>query len=72
MTNINSINWDLLRNQLQEKFVDEYKTIWLDYSRLGSVCITAFPKNPIERYRIFTAEKLNKIDLETLINIMIK
>ena len=70
MINVNSIDWNSLTNELKNHYKDKYRTIWLDYTRLGSVCITAFPKDPNSRYVIFTKEKLNKINLQVLIDII--
>ena len=71
MENLNSINWRVRQIELQNSFADRFRRVWVDYTRLGSICITAFPLNPLERYRIFTAYKVQDYSLESLRNIVL-
>lgn len=68
---LNNIDWRVRQRELENSFSDRFRRVWVDYTRLGSVCITAFPLNPLERYRIFTASRVQDYSLESLRNIVL-
>ncbi len=71
MENLNSIDWVEREKELQNSFSNRFRRMWLQYSRLGSVCITVFPINQNERYRICTESKVQNFSLENLKNIVL-
>jgi len=68
---LENVNWKELEIELQNSFSDRYRRIWINYTRLQSICITAFPNNSLERYRIFTAYKVQDWSVENLRNIVL-
>ncbi len=48
-----------------------FRNLWLQYSRLGSICITAFPIAKGKRYRIFVEYKVQDFSLENLRKIVL-
>lgn len=71
MENLNSVNWSERQKELENSLNDRFRRVWINYTRLGSVCITAFPINQLERYRIFTAFKVQDWSVENLKNIVL-
>jgi hypothetical protein len=68
---LDSINWRQLQRELEASLSDRFRRVWINYTRLGSVCITAFPVNPNETYRIFTQTKVQDWSVEGLRNIVL-
>lgn len=71
MENLKTINWKERERELENLFSDRFRKMWIQYTRLGSVCITAFPLNQNETYQIFTSFKMNDFSLENLKNIVL-
>lgn len=62
-----------LEKELERSLSEHFRRVWLQYTRLGSVCIIAFPPGTASQYEIFTESKLSKdrFNLETLKNIVL-
>lgn len=71
MESLNNINWKGREKELESSFSDRFRRMWLHYTRLGSICIVAFPINQNERYKIITAFKVQDYSLENLKNIVL-
>lgn len=75
MENLNQVNWKERERELEAFFSDRFRRVWLQHTRLGSVCITAFPlpseESRYPSYRIFTATKISDWSLENLKNIVL-
>lgn len=71
MESLNEVNWRVREKELESFFSDRFRRVWLEHTRLGSICITAFPLNQNESYKIFTAFKINDWSLENLKNIVL-
>lgn len=71
MENLNRVDWKARERELESLFSDRFRRMWIQYTRLGSVCITAFPVNPHESYEIFTSFKMNDFSVENLKNIVL-
>ena len=68
---LQDVNWKELETELRDSFSDRFRRVWIDYTRLNSVCITAFSVDPNERYRIFTAFKVQDFSVENLRSIVL-
>jgi hypothetical protein len=71
MESLNQINWKERERELEVIFSDRFRRVWLQHTRLGSVCITAFPHGVASGYEIFTAFKINDWSVENLKNIVL-
>ena len=71
MENLNNIDWKERERELLNLLSDKFYKLWLHYSRLGSVCIIAFPRDRAERYRIFVEYKIQDFSAENLKNIVL-
>lgn len=71
MENLKNIDWSEREKELQDYLSGRFKRVWLAYSRLGSICITAFPIAKGERYRIFVEYKVQDFSVESLKNIVL-
>jgi len=61
---IENINFLEIESELKERFKDRYRKIYIQYSRLNSVCITCF-LNQNKGYKIFTLMKMNIKDVNS-------
>jgi hypothetical protein len=71
MENMNSVDWKERELELESALSDKFRRVWLQYSRLASVCITLFPVNPNESYRIVIKHKIQDWSLENLKSIVL-
>lgn len=71
MENLNSVNWKEREEELLNAFSGRFRRVWIQYTRLGSLCITAFPIAPHEKYQIFCAWKVQDWSVENLKNIVL-
>ena len=71
MENLNNIDWNTREKELQDFFLDKFRRVWLQYSRLGSICITAFPYGVASQYKMFFAYKVQDFSIENLKNIVL-
>lgn len=69
--NFSEVNWRQLQRELEISLSDRFRRVWVDHTRLGSLCITAFPINPNEHYRIFTQKNVQDWSVENLRNIVL-
>lgn len=71
MESLNSVDLKVRERELESSFSDRFRRVWLQHTRLGSLCITAFPINPVEHYRIFTQKNVQDWSVESLKNIVL-
>lgn len=46
-----------VERELRER-LEIFRRIWVQYTRLGSICVTLFPSEPHSQYQIVTRQKL--------------
>ena len=71
MENLNNIDWSKREKELASSFSDRFKRVWLSYSKIGSICITAFPIAKEERYKIFIEYNVQDFSVENLRSIVL-
>jgi hypothetical protein len=71
MENVKEINWLQRQRELENSFSERFRKVWIQYSRLGSICITAFPIDRNMDYEIYTAFKIDDFSVENLRNIVL-
>lgn len=71
MENLNSVDLKVRERELAQSFSDRFRRLWLAHTRLGNVCITAFPLNQNGSYQMYFAEKVQDWSLESLRNIVL-
>lgn len=47
-----------VERELRERLAGQFRRIWVQYTRLGSLCVTLFPSEPHSQYQIVTRLKL--------------
>lgn len=61
---IENVDFLKIESDLKEKLKEKYKKIYVQYSRLGSVCLTCFLYG-YKGYRIFSLMKMNIRDVNS-------
>jgi hypothetical protein len=76
-TGLTEGQWRLLERELQTALSDRFTKVWLQVTRLRSVCVTAFLHKedelacwPMPGYRIFTFKNVRDFNLESLVKMM--
>jgi len=55
-----------MERELELYFSDRYRRIWVQTTRLGSVCLTLFPVDQTQVYRIITRQRFGDVTFENL------
>jgi hypothetical protein len=83
MENLNEVNWKVRQRELMDSLnedlepINKYSTVWIQYTRLYSVCITVFSGSfsgkvfPDPGYRMYFAKNVQDWSLENLRNIVL-
>jgi hypothetical protein len=61
-----------LEIELQNYFNDKYSRVWVQTSRLNSICVTLFSINRNRGYRIITEQNFNTVTFDSVKNLIIK
>jgi hypothetical protein len=59
-----------METELEVLFSDRFRRIWIQTTRLGSVCVTLFPVDIHQRYRIVTRQGFGELTIERLTNLI--
>lgn len=75
MENLNSVNLVTRQRELAESFSGVYRRVWLQTTRLNTVCITVFPEPTFENrypeYQLYFAKNVHDFSLENLRKIVL-
>lgn len=71
MENLKSVNLTTRQRELAESFSGTYRRVWLQVTRFNSVCITVFPLNINESYKMYFAKNVHDFSLENLRKIVL-
>lgn len=71
MENFNSVNIIARQKELSNSFSDRYRKVWIQYTRFMNVCITVFPINVSEPYKMYFAKNVQDWSLDSLRNIVL-
>lgn len=63
---LRSINWTKVEEDLLIIFSNRYRKMWVQFTRHGSICVTAFPLDRDQSYEIFTFIKIEDWSVENL------
>lgn len=61
-----------LERELETYFADRYRRIWVQTTRLGSVCLTLFPVGIHQNYRIVTESNFGEITFEKIRDLIMR
>jgi hypothetical protein len=68
---LNKINWKKSEAELETLFSDRFRRIWIQYTRLNTLCITLFPVDRNANYKFITEYKVQDWSVENLKNIVL-
>jgi|688.fasta_scaffold788066_1 hypothetical protein len=70
---IHELNWKSMRSELNNLLSDRYRTVWLEYSKLGNICITCFENSASGGYKIFIMknQEVENINVENIMNFVL-
>lgn len=86
MENLNNVNWKERQRELMGSLnenldpIDRYSTVWIEYTRLHSVCITLFKNELVTRggnsgwekiYHMYFAKNVTDFSVENLKSIVL-
>lgn len=71
MENLNSVNLNEREKELANSFSDRFRRVWFARTKMDSVCITTFPLNIHEDYRMYFANNVQDYSLENLRKIVL-
>ena len=61
-----------MERELQVLFADRYRRIWVQTTRLGSICLTLFPVDTHQGYRIISERNFGEITTEKLSDLIMR
>lgn len=70
---IHELNWKMMQIELNELLSERYKRVWLQYSKLGNICITCFEKSTSGKYRLFIMknQSVDNINTQNIMNFVL-
>ena len=61
-----------IERDLETYFTDRYRRIWVQTTRLGSICLTLFPVDTHQNYRIITEKNFGEITFEKVRDLIMR
>lgn len=68
--NVETVEWDVIEKELESHFSSRFRKMRIGYSRLGSVCIIAFPHG-FGDYQIFTRSKMTDFSFKNIKSLVV-
>lgn len=65
-------NWVPMERELELHFSNQFRRIWIQSSRLGTLCVTLFPSNQHQGYRFVIERNFGEITIETIKNLIMR
>ena len=67
--------WRDMERSVNEAFAETYNRVWVQTTRLGSLCVTMFPiaesENwPLPNYKIFTFKNVRNFSVENVLSLV--
>lgn len=63
----------MMQIELNELLSERYKRVWLQYSKLGNICITCFENSTSGEYRLFIMknQSVDNINAKNIMNFIL-